>query len=253
MNPEISSIPQGAPVSVPAPVAPQKIGKFKASRMIVSESWHLLKQDKELAWFPVLSSVASLVALVIMGILFFTLVMHGDIHAFENVDKRGVDAMGYVIMLVYYLVMFCITNYFLAAMYTIIHARLVGQSLSFSDGIKSANDNLGKIFVWSLISATIGVILRIIADKSALIGKIVASLLGAAWNIMTFFSLPALIIGKTSIRESFKESAAIIRKNWGETIIVNFGVGLFFGLLVFSGKFQSIPIIHRIAQHRNSR
>lgn len=214
------------------PGAPEKLGKFKASRMIVKESWQILKQDREILWFPVVSAISSLIALVVMVAIFFFVAMKGNIHAFDDMGREGLDVMGYVILFVYYLVMFVITNYFLAGMYIIIHARFGGQNLSFSEGLRGASENMGRIFAWSLISATVGVILRIIADKSAIIGKIVASLLGAAWNILTYFSLPALIIGKTSIKDSFKVSAGIIRRTWGETIIINFGVSLFFMLIV---------------------
>lgn len=128
--------------------------------------------------------------------------------------------------------MFCIANYFLAGIYTIVNGRFNGQNLSFIDGIKNANKHIGRIFIWSLISATVGVILQIISDKSKLIGKIVATIFGAAWAILTYFSLPTLIIGERSIKESFKESSSAIRKTWGETIIVNFGIGLFFFLFI---------------------
>lgn len=244
MNPE-ENTPVSSVVSSSgqASVAPIKIGKFKASRMIVSESWKVLKQDKELAWFPVFSAIASIVALIVMGVLFFFFVMGSNIHAFESTDKNTMDVLGYAIMLVYYLVMFFITNYFLAGIYTIVHGRFSGQNLSLNDGINNANKNLGKIFLWSLISATVGVLLQIIADKSKIVGKIIVSLLGAAWAILTYFSLPSLIIGQKSVTDSFKESASVIRKTWGETIIVNFGVGLFFGLIIFLAIIISIGIV----------
>lgn len=210
---------------------PQKIGKFKASRMLVRESLAILKQDKELMWFPVLSAITSLIALIIFAALFFFVVIQGGVEVFEGMNEEQLNIMGYIISFIYYLVMFCIANYFLAGIYTIVNGRFNGQNLSFNEGIKNANKHFGRIFVWSLISATVGVILRIISDKSKLVGKIVASLFGAAWTILTYFSLPALVIGERSIKESFKESAFAIRKTWGETIIVNFGIGLFFVLL----------------------
>lgn len=241
MNPE-SNAP--APITPEAaPIAPIKIGRFKASRMIAQESWAILKQDKELAWFPACSAITSLIALAIMGAIFFYVAMAGNIHAFDNVKRDGIDAVSYIILFIYYLVMFIITNYFLAGMYIIIDGRFKGQNVTFSEGIKGANDNMGKIFVWSLISATVGVVLRIIADRSQIVGKIVAALFGAAWNILTYFSLPSLIIGQTSVKQSFKESASIIRKTWGETIIINFSMGLFFGLLFFLGIVIAVGFI----------
>ena len=243
MNPQ-EPLPVSETTFVPAvevtpPVAPgpqKKMGKFKASRMLVRESLNVLKRDKELSWFPVLSGIASLAALIVfVGAVFFV-VMGGDIQTytqFSNTNEQ-LNANGYLILFVYYLLVFFIANYFLAGMYTIVHARFIGKDLSLSEGIANANKHVGRIFVWSLISATVGIVLRIISDKSRIIGKIVAAVFGAAWGILTYFSLPSLVIGERTIKESFKESASVIRKTWGETIIVNFGVGLFFGLITFA-------------------
>ncbi len=214
---------------------PVKLGKFQASKMIVKESWAVLKQDKEIMLFPVLSSITSLFVVLIMAIVFFIFVLHGNLQTWAlPKDQQISDVTMYSALFVYYLVIFFIVNFFQAGLFIIVQGRFSGQNLNFKDGMNGAANNFNKIFIWSAISATVGMILRIIADKSKLIGKIVAGLFGAAWNILTYFSLPSLVIGNTGIKDSFKESAAMIRKTWGETIIVNFGVGLFFGLIFFA-------------------
>ena len=223
------------------PLTPLRMGKFKASIAITRESWALLKQDKEIMWFPVLSAIASLVALIVLAGVFYFAVLGSDVQKFKQLESE-VDGFSYVILFVYYLVMFFILNFFQAGIYIIVHGRFSGQDLGFSDGMKGATENIGKIFVWSVISATVGVVLRAIADRSKLIGKIVAFFLGAAWGILTYFSLPSLIIGKTSVMNSFKESASVIRKTWGETIIINVGTNLFFTMLTFVGLALAIGV-----------
>lgn len=210
------------------------MGKFAASKAVVKGSWAILKQDKEILWFPALSAIVSSIAFLIMGAFFFVSVLKGDINNFESAMQNA-SGTGYVLLLIYYLVLFFIVNFFQAGILTIAHARFNGQDLHFNDGLKGASRNVGRLFVWSLISATVGVILHLIADRSKLIGKIVASILGAAWSIMTYFSLPALVIGQTTITGSFKESASLIRKTWGEALIINVGVGLFFAALFVAG------------------
>ena len=86
-------------------------------------------------------------------------------------------------------------------------------------------------------------VLRAIADRSKLVGRIVVALLGAAWNILTYFSLPALVISNVSVVDSFKVSAATIRKTWGETLILNIGMGLFFFSIASIGIALGIGII----------
>lgn len=210
------------------------MGKFAASKAVVKGSWAILREDKEIMWFPVFSAIVSAVAFLIMGTVFFVYVLNGDLNNLEASSQNG-GGMGYLLLLIYYLVLFFIVNFFQAGILTIAHARFNGQDLTLNDGIRGASRNAGKIFVWSLISATVGVILHAIADRSKLIGKIVSSILGAAWSIMTYFSLPSLIIGQTTVLNSFKESAVLIRKTWGEALIVNVGVGFFFSLLFLAG------------------
>ena len=210
----------------------QKIGKFKASKIIVKESWNILKQEREIMWFPVISSLTTTAALLIIGILYYVVVLGGNLSGldFEN-NAFASNVLVYGGLLVYYIVIFFIANFFQAGLFIIVNGRFNGQNLSFNDGIRGAKAHIGKIFAWSVINATVGMILRIISDKSKLIGKIVAAVLGGAWAILTYFSLPSLVIGNMSVKDSFKESAAIIRKTWGESLIINFGVGLFFMLI----------------------
>lgn len=222
---------------------PPRIGKFKASRMIVRESWEILKKDKEMMWFPVLSSVASIIAFIVLGAVFFFASLGGDLTDIGRLGVEGANPIWYVVLFVYYVTMFFIANFFTAGIFIIAHGRFIGQDLTFSDGLEGAMENFGRILAWSLISATVGIVLKMISDRSKLLGKLVAALLGAAWAIMTYFSLPAIVIGKKSIQESFKESASVIRKTWGETIIVNFGVGLFFALLMFLGVALLIGVV----------
>ena len=234
---------------VPIPVPVMKLGKFQASRMIVKESFALLRQDKEVMWFPFLAALSSLVLFVMIGLLYFFLVLKGDTTIFTALSTEndaqvqsyfehiaaGTNALSYGILFLYYVLSFLVVNFFQAGIFIIAHARMNGEDLNFMDGIRGARNRFGKILAWSLISATVGMILNVIENRSQFVGRIVAALLGATWAILTFFSLPALVIGNASVKDSFKESASIIRKTWGETIIMNVGVGLFFALLLVLG------------------
>lgn len=200
--------------------------------MIIRQSWNVLKQDKGLAWIPVFSGIANLIIFAFFTTLFF-IITRGGGHFSEAMDHRNLGNIGSILVFLYYISVFFVTNYFLAGLYSIVHGRFAGKNLSLSNGLTEANRHIHKIFIWSVISTTVGLLLKLISDNSKLVGKIVAAIFGAAWNILTYFSLPSLIIGEKSVTDSFKESAAMIRKTWGETIIVNFGVSLVFGAVFF--------------------
>jgi len=208
---------------------PRKLGKFEASKAIVRESWAVLKQDREMLLFPVLSMI---LCFLITGLAFVvTYSLWTDVMLSPS-DSETPIYVGYVAIFVAYIVMSFIGNFANAGVLIIAHGRFNGNDLTFKDGINGALGNIYKIFLWSLISATVKIILDYLAHKFKWIGKLVAKILGTAWDIMTYFSFPSIIIGQNSIRGSFRESASIIRKTWGETFIVTFGVALFFTVIV---------------------
>ncbi len=51
---------------------------------ITRESWELLKKDKEIMWFPVMSAIVSLVALVVLAGVFYFAVLGSDIEILRN-------------------------------------------------------------------------------------------------------------------------------------------------------------------------
>lgn len=230
MPPENNQTVSGVPVTS----APVKIGKWKASRMIVRESWEVLKQDKEIMLFPVFSSIVTMFAVVLMSVVYYFVVLNGNFGALNTSSDASLNTpLNYLTMFVYYLVVFFIVSFFEVCVLIVVQGRFSGQDLNMKDGLDGAKKNAGKILAWAAISATVGVILQIISDKSKILGKIVSFVLGSAWNLLTYFSLPALVIANLGVKDAFKESARVIRKNWGETIIVNFGVGLFFMVIFF--------------------
>jgi hypothetical protein len=221
-----------------------KLGKFKASRIIVKESWNALKQDKEVMWFPVISGFFTLLIIGAMASFFYFNLLGGSRTEFKiDESKEITNLVLYGTLFVYYIVIFFIVNFFQSALFIIVQGRFSGQDLNFSDGINGASKHIGKIFIWSFISATVGIVLKIISENFKVVGRIIAGVLGAAWDILTYFSLPALVIGNLNVKDSFKESAAIIKKTWGETLIVNFGVGLFFVVVIVLAVLLSLAII----------
>ncbi|MEK7538432.1 MAG: DUF6159 family protein [Patescibacteria group bacterium] len=227
------------------PTQPVKMGKFATSLAIVRQSWAILKQDKEIMLFPVVSAITTGVALCIMGLIYVFAILGVSLSDIGTLppEQAATSAWHYLVLLGYYIILCFIIYFFEACIFIIAHARMSGQDLSFMDGVRGSLHRVGAIFIWSCISATVGVLLRAIADRSELIGKIVAFLFGAAWNLLTYFSLPLIVVGNMSVAGSFKESATMIRKTWGETIIGNVGVGLVSSHLILLGFLASIGAV----------
>jgi hypothetical protein len=93
-------------------------------------------------------------------------------------------------------------------------------------------DHLQPILGYALISATVGVILRAIAERNKIIGQIVSSILGAVWGIVTYLVVPVLVTEDVGPVDAIKRSGSLLKKTWGEQIIGNFSIGAVFGLLI---------------------
>jgi hypothetical protein len=143
-------------------------------------------------------------------------------------------------MIPLYFILFFIVIFFNTAIIACAHIRLNGGDPTVSDGLRIASQNIGRIILWALISATIGMILQIIRERFGWIGKIVAGVAGLAWTYVTFFIIPVIIYEKKGMGSSIRRSASLFKETWGETIIGTFGFGIIFGLLALLGI---IPII----------
>jgi len=118
--------------------------------------------------------------------------------------------------------------------------RFEGGDPTVRDGFRISNQNLKSILMWTLLVATVGVILRVIEQKFKDFGRIVTGIAGVAWSVATFFAVPVLTYEKKPPLETIKRSAELFKRTWGEVIVGGLGIGVIFFLLGLAGV---IPII----------
>lgn len=210
---------------------PKKIGRIKGGYMIAIESFRILNKNKSIMLFPLFSLIAELIAVgfFIICIYFFALRFS------DQIDKNYLEIIEYGLIFIFYIASFFIASYFQAGLVSIVSAQINGKKMSFSEGMNIAAAHTGKIFMWSFIAATVGVILELIANKFKFIGKLVTSIIGFTWNIITFFIVPVLILEEKTVGESVKRSGSVFKNKWGETLIANLSTGLLFAFLTVLG------------------
>lgn len=209
------------------------------SYQLVRHSWSVLKQDKEIMIFPVLSGFASL---AVAGSFILPLLIVGH-SPFESATggspshqgRFHLDAEWYVYSFLFYLASYFITIFFNVGVMHCASIRMNGGDPTIRDGFRGAFDRLGAIFVWSLVSATVGVILRTIEQRAGIIGKIVSSIFGLAWSLLTYFAIPVMIFENAGVKKSIRRSAQLFKKTWGEAVVGQAGIGMFFSLLFVLG------------------
>ena len=92
-----------------------------------------------------------------------------------------------------------------------------------------------QILAWALVSATVGLLLKMIESAHERAGQLISAILGTAWTVLTYFVVPVLVVEKTGPLDAIKRSMSILRKAWGEALVGNWGIGLFIFLLMLPG------------------
>jgi hypothetical protein len=207
----------------------ERIGKGWA---LAKESWTVLKFDPELLVFPAVSGVACLLVLASFAVpLWFT----GYIEVLSNNEDAFRDPLAWVIGFAFYFVNYFVIVFFNSALVACAVIRFRGGDPTLADGFRAAMSRLPQIAGWAAVSATVGIILKAIESRSEKLGQIVVGLLGTAWSIATYFVVPVLVVEKLGPVDAAKRSVAILKKAWGESIVANFGIGLFVFLATLPG------------------
>ncbi len=203
-------------------------GTWNRSIQIFRESLGVLRKDKELVLFPIISGIITLVLTLsfILPLAYFTGIKDGN---WDN------NPLYYVVIFLFYLVSYFVVIFFNTGLIACAHIRLNGGDPSFGDGVRYAAANLGKIAGWALISATVGMVLQAIRERGGIIGRIAAGIFGLAWNLLTFFVIPIMIFENLGVIESIKGSAALFKKTWGENVVLRFSLGLIMFVLGLAG------------------
>jgi hypothetical protein len=125
-----------------------------------------------------------------------------------------------------------VQTYFMAALCAGANERLQGRDTNMGHMLSVANTRLHRILPWALLSATVSIIMEAIEERFGFLGQIVASVIGAAWNVVTFLSVPIIVFEDLGPINALKRSGHLLKQTWGENLMAQIGLGLI-GLLAF--------------------
>ena len=202
------------------------MGRWGRSWVLVKLCWSVLRQDKELVVFPIVSAVA---VVIVTATFIVPGVFTGYWEAFTG--DQGVPVSAWVLLVLFYLVQYFVIIFFNAALVSAALLRLKGGDPTLSDGLRGAWSHIGSVLGWAAIAATVGLLLQALRERGGFAGAIAAALGGFAWNVITFLVIPVLVVEGVNPIEAIKRSASLLKKTWGEQIIGTAGIGLIFGLI----------------------
>ena len=194
---------------------------------ILKKSFGVLMSEKKLLVFPLLSGLA-LIAIFIAFLL--------PAYAL-NSDIAMIAAL-----FAFYLVAFFIVIFFNSALVFAVGEKIDGKEVSIGASISFALSRIVGIVGWSIVAATVGLILSMLrsqASKGRGIGAIVASLvisvIGMAWSFATFFVVPIIVFEGQGPFSAIRRSIDLVKNSWGEQAIGGLAIGGFFFIIYILG------------------
>jgi len=200
------------------------MGRVKRSWVLAKTTWDVLRSEKQLVGYPVLSFLASMVVLVVLGVLgWFT---SGSETGTNGNEIYTASVATYLVGIATYLGLAFVQIYFLAALCASANERLQGRETSLGQGISIANSRLARILGWAVVTATVSVILRAIEERLDFLGQIIVGALGVAWRVVTFLTVPIIVFEDVGPVTALKRSGTLFKKTWGENLIAHMSLAL---------------------------
>jgi hypothetical protein len=213
------------------------MGKFSRSWELVKQSFGILRSDKQLMLFPVISAIACLIVTAVIatgGTIAILPAMASAAAAGErfNPNQSPVFLLG---MFTLYVANYFVIAFFNVALVGVANSRLMGGTWTFRDGIELAWARKGTILQWALVAATVGMILRTLEERMGLIGRIIMRIIGIAWTLACYFVVPVLAFEDLGPIDAVKRSSKLFRDTWGEKVVGGFSLSLVSLLLMLPG------------------
>lgn len=200
------------------------MGRIRTTIELAKTSWDVLRQDKELLMLPVISAItAGLVAASF----------------FLPAGLLGNGTAQVLLFILGYLALSFVTIFFNAALVSAAHERLAGGDPTIGSAIRGAAEHIGAIFAWSVVAATVSAVIRAIQDRGGLLGRLVGSIAGVAWSLVTFLVIPIIVLERQNVGSAVSRSAELFKRTWGENVAANVG----FGLLGFVAVLPAVALV----------
>ncbi len=205
------------------------MSRLQRTMALARASWAVLKSDRSLALFPIFSALGSIVLIGVLALLAWMTKSAGTPDAVGHTDYTA-NVATIVIGIALYVGLAFIQTYFLASLVGAANEVLEGRPTSVGKGMSIASSRIGRLLPWAVVSATVSAIMQAIEQRAGIVGDIVASVLGAAWSVLTFLTVPIIVFEDTGPITALKRSGTLTKQTWGENIMAQVGFGLL-GLL----------------------
>jgi Family of unknown function (DUF6159) len=159
------------------------VGRFARGWKLTKISWGVLREQPVMLALPLIAAAAegAVAAGYILGVTGTTAVSNRN-------------AGHYIALYPLYVVLTLIATFANAVVVALADARLRGEPIDLRQALHATLGRLPLLIGWSLLSATVGLFLRILEERLPLAGRIAAMFAGVAWSLATILIIPVLVV-----------------------------------------------------------
>src|SRR6201991_1958990 len=152
---------------------------------LTKKSWALLNSHRELVRFPLFGGIATIIlGLVFLGPGAFAL----DQHPY---------GIGVPLIVIGIYVLSVVGIYFSVGLAACADRIFRGERATVGDGMAVANERFGAICGRAALAPASGLVTGLLENQGGIFGNIAGRLVGAAWSLVTFISVPVIAIEGT--------------------------------------------------------
>lgn len=222
------------------------------SLKLIKSSFKVLRLDKELLLFPLCSTLVLIMLWTGVAFSIFLSISHYFTQVFETFDPSTLETFdpstvenyGILLILAFYILTHFVITFFNTALVASVLMRLDGRNPTLMDGLKLAASRFWPIFIWSVLSGSLSMILKVLEKRLPFIQSMVVSILGLGFSLCSYLVVPFLAQEKLYPIAALKKSSQLIKKVWGKAIGAEIGI-VFFGFVMF---FLGVAVVVGIAQ-----
>ena len=186
-------------------------GRISRGWALAKQSFAVLRNDRSLLLFPIISVPVALVA---------TAIVMGPGVALYASDKQEAVLIAFGVVTLYVLTF--IALFFNVALAAAASTGLSGGDSTVGEGLAVARTRLGVIAAWALVQTVVGLIISAIQNAGGndnIAGRVIGGLVSFAWSAATFFVVPIIALEGLGPKAAFKRSLSVLRERWGEGVV----------------------------------
>lgn len=215
--------------------------RFGTGLRLAKASWQVLKQDRSLVIFPIISAITAIIAIaLVMAPWWLGLDAGSATGGVGTSESETGSPLMWALLLAAGYVATAISIFFNVALASCAARSLNGEDTKVGEGIAAASARLPQILGWAVVAFVVGLILRALdelADQApfplSLIANIGVAIVGMAWGAVTFLVIPVLALENVGPGDALKRSKTLIVQKWGEGLAGNVGIG--FAVFLLTG------------------